>query len=99
MAFHIHAAPPCVRSYARMHGMAQQYAGAAAAPRVSFGVMDVDAAAEGAAVSSILGVGQFPTYVIFRDGQEVARLSSSPDRRKLGEVLAQHAAEAAAGKE
>lgn len=102
VALHIHAAPPCVRSYARMHGVAQQYSGAAAPARVSFGVMDVDVAPEGAALSSKLGVGvgQFPTYVIFKDGQEVARLSSSPDRRKLGEVLAQQVAEAtAAGNE
>jgi thioredoxin-like negative regulator of GroEL len=81
-----------------MHGVAQQYAdNTTAAQHVSFGVMDVDVAAEGAQVCSALDLQQFPTYVIFQDGQEVARLSSSPDRRKLGEVLAQQVA--AAGKQ
>lgn len=109
MAFHIHAAPPCVRSYARMHAVAQSYSRAPAAaaaptntstvatpstPSMSFGVLDVDASAEGGVVSTQLGLQQLPTYVIYQDGQEVARLSSSPDRRKLGEVLAQHAAAA-----
>jgi thioredoxin-like negative regulator of GroEL len=82
-----------------MHGVAQQYTAAgSASPAVSFGVMDVDVVPEGAAVSSKLGLQQLPMYVIYQDGQEVARLSSSPDRRRLGEVLAQHvAAVSAAG--
>jgi thioredoxin-like negative regulator of GroEL len=63
---------------------------------MSFGVLDVDVSAEGGVVSTQLGLQQLPTYVIYQGGQEVARLSSSPDRRKLGEVLAQHAAAAAA---
>jgi thioredoxin-like negative regulator of GroEL len=56
---------------------------------VCFGVMDVDVAPEGGAVSSALGLQQLPTYVIYSQGVEVARLSSSPDRRRLGEVLGQ----------
>jgi thioredoxin-like negative regulator of GroEL len=85
-----------------MHAVAQQYAAAAGAqqsdaaagPHVSFGVMDVDAVAaeEGGAVSSKLGLQQLPTYIVYKDGQEVARLSSSPDRRRLAEVLAQQVA-------
>lgn len=91
----MHAAPPCIRSYARMHAVAQQYAGAAGEPGVAFAVMDVDVVAEGAAVSSKLGLPTcLPTYVVYRAGEEVARLSSSPDRRRLGEVLAQQVAAA-----
>lgn len=113
-AFHVHGAPPCVRSYARMYAVAQQYAASpavqpaaagtpsdGASPRVAFGVMDVDAvAAEGGAVSSKLGLQQLPAYIVYKDGEEVARLSSSPDRRRLAEVLAQQVvavADAAAG--
>lgn len=97
-AFHVHAAPPCVRSYAECHAVAQQYPGAAGtSPSVAFGVMDVDMAAESGAVSSKLGLQHLPTYVIYQDGQEVARLSSSPDRRRLGEVLAHHVAAVANG--
>lgn len=104
VAFHVHAAPPCVRSYARIFNVAQQYTDAAAGsdgqqqqqPTVAFGVMDVDVVPEGAAVSSNVNLQNLPTYVIYHDGQEVARLSSSPDRRQLGEVLAQQVAAAAA---
>lgn len=114
-AFHVHGAPPCVRSYARMYAVAQQYAASpavqpsaaagalpdGASPNVAFGVMDVDAvAAEGGAVSSKLGLQQLPAYIVYKDGQEVARLSSSPDRRRLADVLAQQVAavaDAAAG--
>jgi thioredoxin-like negative regulator of GroEL len=63
---------------------------------MSFGVIDVDVSAEGGAVSAQLGLQQLPTYVIYQNGKEVARLSSSPDRRKLAEVLAHHVAAAAA---
>lgn len=78
-----------------MHAVAQQQQHGA----VSFGVMDVDGAAEGGAVSTQLNLQQLPTYIIYSNGQEVARLSSSPDRRRLGEVLAQQLSAAAAGQQ
>lgn len=81
-----------------MHALTQQLSSTAAAgtPAVSFGVMDVDSCPEGQDVSRDLNLQQLPTYIIYKDGQEVTRLTSSPDRRRLPEVLAQHMAAAAA---
>ena len=78
-----------------MHSVAQQYAASttsSSSPAVSFAMMDVDVAAEGAEVSNKLGLQHLPTYIIYSAGQEVARLSSSPDRRRLAEVVAQQVA-------
>jgi thioredoxin-like negative regulator of GroEL len=90
----MHAAPPCIRAYARLYAVAQQHSGAPASA-LAFGVMDVDASPECSAVSTQLGLEQLPTYVIYKNGVEVERLGTSPDRRRLGEVVAQHMAKSA----
>jgi thioredoxin-like negative regulator of GroEL len=95
VAFTMHAAPPCIRAYARLYAVAQQHAAAPPAA-LAFGVLDVDASPAAAAVGAKLGLEQLPTYVLYSGGEEVARLSTSPDRRRLAAVLAHTLAAAAA---
>ncbi|KAF6260071.1 hypothetical protein COO60DRAFT_1686219 [Scenedesmus sp. NREL 46B-D3] len=84
VAFHMHAAPPCVRSYSRLYDAAQGSAG-----RVPFAVMDVDCSDECTALGNELGLQRLPTYVVFKAGQEVCRLARSSERKQLQEVLQQ----------
>ncbi|WIA14325.1 hypothetical protein OEZ85_002855 [Tetradesmus obliquus] len=84
VAFHMHAAPPCVRSYSRIYEAARSSAGS-----IPFAVMDVDSSEACTALSNELGLERLPTLVVYKGGKEVCRLEKSSERKQLQEVLQQ----------
>ncbi|WIA34509.1 hypothetical protein OEZ86_012832 [Tetradesmus obliquus] len=91
VAFHMHAAPPCVRSYSRIYEAARSSAGS-----IPFAVMDVDSSDACTALSNELGLERLPTLVVYKGGKEVCRLEKSSERKQLQEVLQQQVAASAA---
>jgi thioredoxin-like negative regulator of GroEL len=89
VAFHMHAAPPCVQSYASLYEAAQSSLSNSSIP---FAVMNVDCNEECTALSNELGLQRLPTYVVYKAGKEVSRLARSSERRQLQEVLQQQVA-------
>uniref|UniRef100_A0A383WFA0 Thioredoxin domain-containing protein n=1 Tax=Tetradesmus obliquus TaxID=3088 RepID=A0A383WFA0_TETOB len=87
VAFHMHAAPPCVRSYSRIYEAARSSAGS-----IPFAVMDVDSSEACTALSNELGLERLPTLVVYKGGKEVCRLEKSSERKQLQEVLQQQVA-------
>ena len=88
VAFHMHSAPPCVKTYGVLY-----QAACTNSSSVSFAVMDIDSSSEHCELSAELNLQRLPTYLIYKGGKEVARLARTSERKRLGEVLQQVLAE------
>lgn len=73
--------PPCKMMEPLMDELAEEYRG-----RVSMAALHVDQNQRAAAIYEIFGV---PTFVLFRAGEEVARLIGAQSRSQLEGLLAE----------
>lgn len=91
VAFHMHAAPPCIKTYGVLYEAARTHRDSS----VSFAVMDISSSREHSDLATELDLQRLPTYVIYKGGQEVARLARTSERKRLGQVLKDVLAESA----
>lgn len=80
----MHAAPPCIKTFGVLYQAATSHA---ADSRVSFALMDITTSAEHSELTAELDIQRLPTYVVYKDGQEVARMARTSERKRLNEVL------------
>lgn len=90
VAFHMHAAPPCIKTYGVLYEAARTHAQSG----VSFAVMDITSSSEHSELATELDLQRLPTYVVYKGGKEVARLARTSERKRLGSVLQEVLSEA-----
>eukprot|EP00878_Enallax_costatus_P029948 GHUV01032521.1.p1 GENE.GHUV01032521.1~~GHUV01032521.1.p1 ORF type:complete len:387 (+),score=105.00 GHUV01032521.1:104-1264(+) len=83
VAFHMHAAPPCIKTYGALYQAARTHCNSG----VSFAVMDIDSTQEHSELAAELDLQRLPTYAVYKGGREVVRLVRTSERKRLGEVL------------